>query len=142
MSDADSTIRRAGPDDAGAIAAIGSRSFTAAYGETASAADLQSHLSDFFGPDVVRRELEQPGRWYLLASIGDQPAGFVKICDSEKHASVPGNRVLELQQVYVLPERQRHGLGQQLINAACNLAGQPRVTYARQPGPPTLINPS
>ncbi len=36
---------------------------------------------------------------------------------------MPGNRVLELQQVYVLPDRQRHGLGQSLINAAFNLAG-------------------
>ena len=33
-----------------------------------------SHLDEFFGPDVVARELDLAGCWYLLASVdGEYP---------------------------------------------------------------------
>jgi ribosomal protein S18 acetylase RimI-like enzyme len=128
VSDAAIDVRRAGADDAEVLSHIGAQSFRKAYEGTASAADLLSHLDDFFGPDVVRNELERPGRWYLLASIGGEPAGFAKIRDGESPECVKAGRVLELQQVYVAPDRQRHGLGAQLIDAALNLGSFLGVT--------------
>ena len=121
MTEAAIDIRRAGPDDAGVLSQIGTESFRVAYGGTASAEDLLAHLDDFFGLDTVKSELEKAGRWYLLASVDDVPAGFVKVRDSEKPDCVTANRVLELQQVYVSPDKQRHGLGGRLIDAAMNL---------------------
>lgn len=123
MSDAVVEVRRAGLEDAGAISKIGSASFRAAYAGTASAEDLLAHLDEFFGLEPVSSELQQAGRWYLLASIDGEAAGYVKIRDSEKPESVPGRRALELQQVYVAPDKQRHGLGGRLIDAALNLGG-------------------
>jgi ribosomal protein S18 acetylase RimI-like enzyme len=123
VSDAAIDVRRAGPDDAEILSRIGTRSFRNAYEGTASAEDLLSHLDDFCGPEVVRTELNRPGRWYLLASIGGEPAGFVKIRDGESPECVKAGKVLELQQVYVAPDKQRHGLGAHLIDAALNLGG-------------------
>jgi len=128
MSDAAIEIRRAGPDDAATLSRIGTESFRAAYEGTASADDLLSHLEDFFGLETVKDELERPGRWYLLASIDREPAGFVKIRDGNKPDCVEAAKVLELQQVYVAPDRQRHGLAGRLIDAAFNLAGFMGVT--------------
>ena len=123
MTEASIDIRRAVPEDADAISTIGTQSFKAAYGDTADAEDLILHLDDYFGLDAVKSELDQPGRWYLVALIDDEPAAFTKIRDADKPDCVPGARVLELQQVYVLPDKQRHGLGGQLIDASFNLAG-------------------
>ena len=121
MSDTAIDVRRAGPDDAEVLSRIGTRSFRNAYQDAASAEDLLSHLDDYFAPEAVQTELDRPGRWYLLASIGGEPAGFVKIRDVESPECVKAGKVLELQQVYVEPDKQRHGLGAHLIDAALNL---------------------
>lgn len=116
-------IRRADAGDAAVISRLGMSSFKATYAHTANAADFLSHVDDYFSEVAVSAELGKPGRWYLLATLDEEPAGFVKLRDSDKHDCVPGGRALEIQQLYVAPDRQRHGLGGRLIEAAMNLAG-------------------
>lgn len=118
MSCPDILIRQAGPQDAADLAAVGTTSFRAAYEATASARDLLAHLGANFGVAAVEEELGASSVAYLLAFLSDRPAGFVKIRASDIPQAVPADGALELQQVYVLPEFQRSGLGGRLIAAA------------------------
>lgn len=118
------SIRGAETGDAALLSSIGQASFRDAYGNTTEPANLVAHLDEVFTEQVIREAIGTPGCRYLIASNGDTPAGFVKIRNGVKPESVPGKDVLEVQQVYVLPEQQRYGIGGQLIEAAARYAEQ------------------
>lgn len=115
-------ICQAGSADAEAIAAVGVESFTATYKDTTTAADLVAHLDQNFRADAVRRELQRPECHYLLASVGQDPAGFIKLRDGHHPAAIPAAAPLEIQMLYIRPAHQRLGLGRRLVAAARELA--------------------
>ena len=118
----DISIREAGVDDVDALSAIGHASFKAAYEEWSEPDDLVVHLQDFFSSKAIFGEIQLPGRNYLIAMNGSEPAGFVKIRKNDRPDAVPASRALELHQVYVLPDQQRYGIGGLLIMAAAKFA--------------------
>lgn len=115
-------IRVAGAEDVDAISAIGHASFRQAYEEWSEPDDLVAHLESFFSVAAIRGEMQLPGNTYLLALHDGVVAGFVKIRESARPDEVPASRALELQQVYILPEQQRFGIGGRLIEAAARNA--------------------
>ena len=115
-------IREAGIDDVDTLSAIGHASFRAAYEKWSHADDLLAHLDTFFSVEAIHNEMELPGHNYLIAVHGDVPAGFVKIRENTRPDEVPATRALELHQVYVMPDQQRHGIGGLLIAAAADFA--------------------
>jgi ribosomal protein S18 acetylase RimI-like enzyme len=115
-------IREAGSDDVDTLARVGHESFRTAYEDWSEPDDLVAHLDAFFSVEAIRKEIVLPGRHYLIASNDGQPAGFVKIRENTRPAEVPATRALELHQVYVMPDQQRHGIGGLLIEAAAEFA--------------------
>lgn len=115
-------IREAGIDDVDALAAVGHASFQKAYEEWSHPDDLVAHLDAFFSVDAIRKEMQLPGHSYLIALHQGAAAGFVKIRENTRPDEVPATRALELHQVYVIPDQQRHGLGGLLIEAATRFA--------------------
>lgn len=111
-------IREAHAGDIEAISAIGHESFRRAYEESSEPDDLIAHLESFFSVVAIRGEMQLPGRTYLLALHGSVAAGFVKIRENTRPDDIPASRALELQQLYVLPDQQRFGIGGRLIAAA------------------------
>ena len=115
-------IRPATGDDVAALSAIGHASFRKAYEEWSHPDDLVAHLEDFFSEEAIRGEMALPGHGYLIALSDGIAAGFVKIRESARPDEVPATRALELHQVYVMPDRQRDGIGGLLIEAAAEYA--------------------
>ena len=111
-------IRTANAGDIAVISAIGHESFRKAYEESSQPDDLVAHLESFFSVAAIRGEMQLPGHTYLLALHGGVAAGFVKIRESARPDDIPASRALELQQLYVLPDQQRFGIGGRLIEAA------------------------
>jgi len=122
MTDPDVEICAAAMENAVTLSAVGCASFKAAYEGTAGAEDLLSHLETYFSVTAIEEELVMAGRRYLMALIDGEATGFVKIREGEQPAVIPGSSALELQQVYVLPDKQRHGVGGQLIEAVVDIA--------------------
>ena len=117
-------IREATGDDAATLSAIGHASFRKAYEEWSHPDDLVAHLEAFFSEEAIEKEMQLPGHSYLIALIDDVATGFVKIREAARPAEVPATRALELHQVYVMPEWQRHGVGGMLIDAAAEYAAE------------------
>lgn len=118
----DIEIRAAGIDDVSALSAVGHQSFKTAYEDWSEPDDLIKHLDAFFSKKAIQREIQLPGRYYLIASNEGELAGFVKIRENTRPKEVPATRALELQQVYVMPDQQRYGIGGRLIEAAARCA--------------------
>lgn len=124
MGAADIVIRHADSEDVDVIADVGAVSFRTTYAGSSSAADVAAHLERYFSPATVRAEIGVRDRGYLIATIDAQPAGMAKWRHGSAPDSVPEPDSIALQQLYILPARQRHGLGGGLIDAVSQIAGE------------------
>jgi len=120
----DIDIRSGDVGDADTLANIGSLSFREAYGPHSSHDDLESHIRKNFTAAVVRAEIAQHERNYLIAMVDDQAGGIAKY----RHAPCPvaggDANAFELQQLYVLASMQGHGLGGRLVRRLIDIARQ------------------
>lgn len=114
------SIRAAGSDDAGVVAAIGASSFRDAYAPHSEPLDLEAHIEEFFTAAAIRAELQRCD--YLLATVDATPAGIAKYRSAACPAAGGASDALELQQLYVLASLQRHGLGRRLVDALLAIA--------------------
>ena len=124
MTASEVRIRPASLGDAATIADVGARAFRAAYGPHANRDDIEAQIRDYFSVAAVRSALEQQGQRYLLASVGGLPGGIAKF--RQAPCPLPGGdeNACELQQLYVLAEKQGHGLGRRLVDAVTDIARQ------------------
>ena len=123
----DVEIRVAMVEDGAALAEIGYASFREAYEGTCSTEDLYVHLHGYFSAAAIREELLCPGRTYLMATVDEEPAAFVKLREGENPDAVPQKNVLEIQQFYVSPDHQRLGLGGRLMDVVFDFARESAV---------------
>ena len=110
-------IRIAENRDAEIIADVGRRAFTQAYGKFNSPADLQMHLENTYALSTIREVIDGAEQLYLIAALGETPAGFAKLRRSHPPSCVPESNSFEIHQIYVLTEFQGRGVGRQLMDA-------------------------
>lgn len=124
---AELVVRPASEDDAGAIADVGSRAFTAAYADSTRPADLAAHIAGHFTPAGVRRAMSGADARYLLAVKNGRVLAFARLGDPGKVEGLPAARAIEIRQLYVEPEVQRQGAGRRLLEQALAVARRDRV---------------
>lgn len=127
MRHADIVIRATASDDAATIADVGAQSFREAYGPHATPEDLESHVQSYFTTDVVRAEIVQNKRDYLIAMHGDTAGGIAKYRLAPCPVSGGDANALELQQLYILASMQGSGLGRHLLLQLVEIARQAKV---------------
>lgn len=115
-------VRAADRDDVPRMSAVAGRAFTEAYGDTAAASDIRSHVADYFSESAMRRDMARSSVRYLLACNDDACAGLVKLCESPPPELVPHPSAVEIQQLYVAGDFQRRGVGRHLVDAAVAVA--------------------
>jgi len=115
-------VRQAVEADAPALAAIGRESFVSAYGTTTDSDAIADHVEAAFGESAIRAEMQRDDREYLIAILGESPAGLAKLRWSPPPAVVTAPRPLELQQLYVHSACQRAGAGWALLDATAKRA--------------------
>lgn len=74
------SFRLALPADAQALAEFMTRNFMAAYGECSTPENVAAAVAVHYGIDAQRRQLDDPGRANLLASVGDELVGHAQLC--------------------------------------------------------------
>lgn len=109
-------IRLGTTADIEVIARVGSDAFRQAYGPHSSAADVDAHTQQNFSAAAVREALAAEQSVYYLATVGGEPAGIAKVRMADCPLTVGDPDALELQQLYVLADRQRHGVGRHLVD--------------------------
>ena len=108
--------------DADALSDAGRRLFVQAYGPHSEPDDLDVHVEQYFGRDVVAAELQEADVTYTIAYDGDAIAGFIKLRRGPSPVAVPATDAVEVQQLYVDAERQRMGVGRALMDQAVTVA--------------------
>ena len=111
-------IRRAGPDDAQGLAALGARTFIESFGQLYCAQDLQAFLDQSHVPAAYARLLADPAYALWLAEEDGQAVGYALAGPSGlPHPEVaPGDG--ELKRLYLLASHQGGGRGAALFEQA------------------------
>jgi ribosomal protein S18 acetylase RimI-like enzyme len=112
------TIRRANPADAAALAELGARTFAAAFGHLYPPEDLATFLAQTHTPATAAAELADQSKAIWVAEAGGRLIGYAVAGP----CALPHPEVTptcgELKRIYILAEAQGGGLGQRLVDAA------------------------
>jgi ribosomal protein S18 acetylase RimI-like enzyme len=115
-------IRQATPVDVPELAALGSRTFAAAFAGRVGDDALAQYLASAFSESRVASELTAPGSVFLLARDGVAPVGYARVLADEPHASVPSRKAIRIVRIYVEHDRLGTGLGAALMSAVVSEA--------------------
>lgn len=112
------TIRAAAAADADALAVLGRRTFTEAFGKDNAPDDLAAFLDGAYGPDTQRQELLDSRLTYLVAERDGALVAFALLRSGKPSPFVSDPSAIELQRFYVDASCQGTGLAQRLMTAS------------------------
>lgn len=115
-SNFNATIRRAAPEDAATLAALGAATFTETFGHLYPPEDLQTFLVGAHSVDAWTRKLVDPHRAVWLAILADAtPIGFIAVGACKLPVENREPAAGEIQQLYVLARHHNLRLGTRLM---------------------------
>src|SRR6185503_16466566 len=120
----DPVIRRAGPADAQALAAIGLATFCETFDGIYSDADLRAYLAEAYDLERTRADLADPAKASWLVEADGEAIGYATVgpCTLPHAEVTPGCG--ELKRIYVLKGWQGSGLAQRLLGVTMDWLGR------------------
>jgi ribosomal protein S18 acetylase RimI-like enzyme len=116
------TIRRAVPGDAAALAELGARTFRDAFEADNTPEDMALYLASSYGPELQSAELRNAGIVTLLAEDETRLAGYSQLREGPAPDCVDDPRPIELWRFYVERTWQGRGVAQMLMAATIEAA--------------------
>jgi len=108
-------IRRAGPGDAEALAAIGRATFAQTFAHLYPPEDLAAFLEEAHSVDRARADLADPAKAAWLVEDGGEPIGYALAGPCKLPHPEVTPTCGELDRIYLLAGRQGGGLGSRLL---------------------------
>jgi diamine N-acetyltransferase len=102
-------IRRAGPEDAAALARLAARLFRATYGAHSAPADIDAYVSAHFSAERQRAKIAGGDDRYLLLEVSGEVAGYAHLRRSGVPESIADASAVELARFYL--DGSLHGTG-------------------------------
>jgi|SRR5579862_8488821 ribosomal protein S18 acetylase RimI-like enzyme len=109
------TIRRAGPGDADALAAIGQVTFTETFAHLYPPEDLATFLAEAHSVERARADLANPAKAAWLVEAGGEVIGYALACPAKLPHQAVCEEDGELDRIYILKDHQGGGLGSRLL---------------------------
>ncbi|MDQ6769698.1 MAG: GNAT family N-acetyltransferase [Gemmatimonadota bacterium] len=118
------TIRRCGPDDAAAIAALGARLFVQAYGPTHPEPELSRYLGSAYSVETISDAIEREGSSVFVAKDSSgEPVAYAHMHETEEvPTGFEGLAAFEIVRFYVDGACQGRGVGAALMSHCCDVA--------------------
>jgi len=111
-------IRHAGENDASLLAELGRKTFYETFSEQNTAEDMALYLEKNFSTNMQLAEIKEPDVIFLLAELGNIPAGYAKLKMHSRDEALSGTRPIELQRIYLAREFIGRGAGAELMEAS------------------------
>ncbi|KAH7131331.1 acyl-CoA N-acyltransferase [Dactylonectria macrodidyma] len=106
-------IRKAQPQDAASIAKLGAHVFTATFGHSVEAHELQAFLDDSYTVAAILKDLHNENKEIIVATGSkDEILGFSYLTTGSTEPCLAGvEDAVELQRIYVHPSGHGKGIG-------------------------------
>jgi ribosomal protein S18 acetylase RimI-like enzyme len=115
-------ITLAGREDAELVADISRRTFYETFAVHNTAANMDIFLNQQFTREMQMAEVGAPGRIFLLAWLGDVPAGYASLRESPPPPELGGARAIEILQIYSEQKMIGKGVGKALMQRCLEIA--------------------
>ncbi|MES1245741.1 MAG: GNAT family N-acetyltransferase [Acidobacteriota bacterium] len=122
MSTLPPTLRRAGQDDAAALAALAAQIFAETFAEDTRPDDLAGFLAKSYGERQQSGEIADPDVVTLLAEAPEGLAAYAQVRRSRTPPCVAAEAPVELWRFYVQRDWHGGGLAHRLMGAAMDAA--------------------
>ena len=117
-------IRVAGAEDAALVAALSRRTFYETFAPHNTAENMRIFLDEQFPQERQMAEVGAPGRIFLLAFSGDEPAGYASMREAEAPKGLEDQKAIEIVQLYSEQKMIGKGVGAALMEACLEQARQ------------------
>ena len=129
------TVRRAGPEDADALALVGAASFLDGFADILPGADIVAHCAARNSPQAYRTWLAAGPALWLGETATGAPVGYAGLSQPDLPQARAGD--VELKRIYALSRFHGSGLGRALMETAVGEAralGAQRLLLGVYPG--------
>ena len=117
MQGVEFTVRRAGREDAAALAALAREAFREAYLDMLDHDEIEDYVGKSFTPEIFGADLEDEASTVLLATQGPRLIGYAQVKRSPWPECVTGPAPIELARLYLRQEAKGQGIGAALMHA-------------------------
>lgn len=117
-SQASPSIRRGATGDNVLLAELGAETFRDAFGPQNTAQDMAIYLAKSFSPEIQANELADPGTVFLIAEVGGEPVGYVRLREGAPATEVDSSRPVEIVRFYARNDWIGKGVGSALMQAS------------------------
>jgi len=120
-------VRQANANDANQISKLGSLVFSRTFGHSVEPHHLQAYLEESYGMEATVTDIENPLKSMFVATEGadGEIVGFALLTRGSSEPCVEHLKdAVELQRIYVHPDRHRNGAGRKLATSLEALAKQ------------------
>jgi len=110
------TLRKATPADIGIIRELAENTWFETYKEILTPEQIDYMFDMMYSVEALNRQMTEEGHHYYIAYCQGTPAGYVSVVQEEEN-------LFHLPKIYVLPGKQKSGLGKVLLEKAFEHAG-------------------
>ena len=121
-------IKPAGVREAEIIAELSRRTFFDTFAEFNTRSDMDKYMSGPFKKENLMNEVAAHGNIFLLAWVGDQPAGYAKLRTEKRRPDLPNESAIEIARLYADQKWIGKGIGNKLMQACIETATDMRKT--------------
>ena len=100
---------------------ISIKTFSAAFGHQNTKEDMEQYLTSSFSDQQIEKELSDVYSEFYLVYVEDLLIGYLKI-NIEAAQSEPIDDGIEIERIYLLPNYQGKGVGQQMMDKVIDIA--------------------
>jgi GNAT superfamily N-acetyltransferase len=115
-------VKLAGRADAELVADISRRTFYDSFAHHNTEENIRLFLDEQFPREKQMAEVGAPGRTFLLAWRGEEPAGYASLREAEAPGQLAGANAIEIVQIYSEKKMIGQGVGKALMQACLDTA--------------------
>lgn len=112
------TLRKALPQDALCLAALGIQVFLDTYATEGIRDAIAQEALDSFSPDSLSKVIARPDTFIALAETDGHLVGFAQVAMNTSHERIANPRAGELQRLYLQERFTGQGIGPRLLEVA------------------------
>ena len=116
------TIRYATEDDAALIADISRQTFYDTFASFNSKVNMDIFMNIQFTKGRLMLEVGMPENIFLLAYMGEEVAGYVKLRDTRNPKTLGSTNAIEIARLYAMPDLIGKGVGKLLMEKSLEIA--------------------
>lgn len=122
-------LRPAEEKDLTALLDFSRHTFHAAYAHLNAPEDFAAYMKNAFNENRIKNEHANPGSHFWLAEIEEKIVGYIKVNFGEAQTDLYTDDGMEVERIYVSPEKQGHGIGKILMEKAMEIASEADMKY-------------